>query len=519
MNSRNFLKVVGLGVAAAAASGQAAAEPRAKPNIVFIFSDDHSIQTIGAYGTRLSEFCVQQKVTPNIDRLATGGAVFVNSFCGNSLCSPSRASVLTGLHSHANGVKNLNKPITKGLWTYPVSLREAGYQSALFGKWHLGTTQPETDEWRTLPDQGEYMNPSFEGPQGTEVHEGYASDVITDMALDWFKKRDPAKPFFLAVQHKAPHRNWVPPPRYTAWLDDVQVPEPDTLFDDYANRASPAKNQKMSIEKQMTLESDLKIGAKYAQDPAYAKRNAEFQKLQPKGRELTKWKYQQYMKDYLRCIKGVDDSVGRILDALKEAGLEENTIVIYSSDQGFYNGEHGWFDKRWIYEESIHMPFIIRWPGVVKPGSRPAAFVQNIDYAPTFVEMAGGKVPEGLHGRSFVPVLRGEVPADWRKSVYYHYYNPGHGVPMHYGIRTERYTLAHFYVTDEWELFDNEKDPKQLRSVYADPAYAETVVKLKAELEALRAQYKDDSMKDVAPKKKAAEAKPKGASKAPAQSE
>ena len=465
-----------------------------KSNIVFIFSDDHSIQAIGAYGTWLSEFCRKQGVTPNIDRLAAGGAVFVNSFCGNSLCSPSRAAVLTGLHSHANGVMTLNKPINPGLWTYPAGLREAGYQSAVFGKWHLATTRPETDDWRILPGQGAYTDPAFEGPQGREKHEGYASDVITDLSLEWLKKRDPGRPFFLAVQHKAPHRNWVPPPRYAAWLDDVRIPEPETLFDDYANRASPARNQKMSIAGEMGLEGDLKVGPKHAQNPAYAARNAEFQKLRPEGRELTRWKYQQYMKDYLRCVKGVDDSVGRILEALKAGGLEENTIVVYSSDQGFYNGEHGWFDKRWIYEESLHMPLIVRWPGVVKPGLRLTPLVQNIDYAPTFVEMAGGRVPAGLHGRSFVPVLRGETPADWRKSVYYHYYDTGHGVAKHYGVRTERHTLARFYTTDEWELFDNEKDPQQLRSVFADPACAETAAKLKDELERLRKAFGDETM-------------------------
>jgi arylsulfatase A-like enzyme len=259
----------------------------------------------------------------------------------------------------------------------------------------------------------------------------------------------------------------------------------------------------------MSLAGDLKVGGKQAQDPAYAKRNADFEKLKPEGRELTRWKYQQYMKDYLRCVKGVDDSVGRILDAIKDAGVEDNTVVIYASDQGFYNGEHGWFDKRWIYEESLHMPLIVKWPGVVKPGSRPTAFVQNIDYAPTFVDMAGGKVPDGLHGRSFVPVLRGETPADWRKSVYYHYYDRGHGVAMHYGLRTEQYTLVRFYTTDEWELFDNEKDPRQLRSVFADPAYAATVTKLKTELEDLRKRFKDETMTAAPPEKSEVETKGK----------
>ena len=248
----------------------------------------------------------------------------------------------------------------------------------------------------------------------------------------------------------------------------------------------------------MKLPSDLKVSPKDAKNPAYAARNAEFARLNPEGRALAQWKYQQYMKDYLRCVKGLDDSVGSILEALKSEGIEKNTAVIYSSDQGFFNGEHGWFDKRWIYEESLHMPFIIRWPGVVKPGARFTPFIQNIDYAETFVEMAGAKCPEGLHGRSLVPVLRGETPSGWRTSVYYHYYDPGHGVAKHYGVRTDRYTLAHFYETDEWELFDNQKDTAQLRSVYADPAYARTVETLKAELARLRALYKDSGEEPVA---------------------
>ena len=469
----------------------AANATNARPNIVFIFSDDHSIQTIGAYGARLSAFCKVQGVTPNIDRLAERGGLFVNSFCGNSLCSPSRAAILTGLHSHANGVMTLGKPIKEGMWTYARALREAGYQSAVFGKWHLGSTVPEFDEWLILPGQGRYNDPVFESAKGNRNFSGYTTDIITDLSLEWLQKRDRTKPFFLAVQHKAPHRNFIPPPRYFTWLDDVTVPEPDTLFDDYANRASPARNQKMSIDKDMTMAGDLKVSEKQAREPGYGARNAELAQRKLTGRDLVRWKYQQYVKDYLRCVRAVDDSVGRVVAALQSEGLAENTIVIYSSDQGFYMGEHGWFDKRWIYEESIHMPFIVSWPGVVKPGIRFTPFIQNIDYAATFVEIAGGKLPAGQHGRSFVPVLRGQTPADWRQSIYYHYYDSGHGVAKHYGVRTGRYTLAHFYETNEWELFDNEKDPQQLRSVYADPAYARTVADTKAELKRLRALYQD----------------------------
>lgn len=467
-----------------------------RPNIVFIFSDDHSIQTIGACGARLSAFCREQNVTPNIDKLAEQGGFFVNSFCGNSLCSPSRASVLTGLHSHANGVAILNQPVKEGIWTFPRALREAGYQTAVVGKWHLGNSRPEFEEWQLLAGHGSYNDPAFETAQGKLRKKGYATDVITDMSLEWLGKRDRTKPFFLAVHHKAPHREWVPPQRYAAWLDDLEVPEPETLFDDYANRASPARECKLTIERWMLLEADLKVGQKYRDDPLYAARNADFEKRKPTGRDLVRWKYQQYLKDYLRCVKAVDDSVGSIVEALRKEGVEDNTVLIYSSDQGHFMGEHGWYDKRWIYDESLRMPFLIRWPGVVKPGTRFSEIIQNIDYAATFVEMAGGSVPDGLHGRSFVPVLRGQTPADWRTGVYYRYYGAADGgtpwdVPLHYGVRTHRYTLARYFATDEWELFDLEKDPQQIRNVYDERAYGKTVEELKTELTQLRALYGD----------------------------
>ena len=483
-----------------------------KPNIIFIFSDDHSLQTIGAYGSRLSEFCKRQNVTPNIDRLAAEGGLFVNSFCGNSICSPSRAAVLTGLHAHANGVMVLNRPVSPGVWTFPGAVRAAGYQTAVIGKWHLDRTPTGTDFARLLVGQGRYWNPNFIGPDGrNENHAGYATDVITDMGIDWLRTRDRSRPFMLMVHHKSPHRPWMPPPQYYKWLQDVKIPEPATLFDDYASRA-PARDQKLEIGRNMDMAGDLKVfppgkwtgefasmtGAQRTEwAGAFEPRNEAFRKANPQGAELTRWKYQEYMKDYLRCVKRVDDCAGKYLDHLKAEGIEGNTVVIYSSDQGFFNGEHGWFDKRWIYEESIHMPLIVRWPGVVKPGSRFTPMVQNIDYAATFVDIAGGKTPTGLHGRSLVPILRGETPAGWRKSVYYHYYETGFGTAKHYGVRTGRYTLANFHERNEWELLDNEKDPLQLHNVHADPAYARTVVELKAELTRLRALYGDSD--DIVP--------------------
>jgi arylsulfatase A-like enzyme len=465
-----------------------------RPNIVFILSDDHAPQAIGAHNLRLSAFCREQKITPNIDRLAEAGAVFPNSFCGNSICSPSRAAILTGLHGHANGVRCLNQEVPDGIWKFPKALREAGYQSAVIGKWHLGKTRSETDYWCLAPGQGVYLNPSFESPTGAVSRAGYTADVVTDLSLEWLEKRDPARPFLLMMYQKPPHRNWIAPERYAHLLDNVTVPEPDTLFDDYAQRGTPLKKQIMSIDRDMKLSEDLKIyeAKPLAQIPEmYRSRNEEFRKTRPQGNDLVRWKYQTYLKDYLRCIKSVDDSVGRVMDYLEKNHLAKNTVVIYSSDQGFYVGEHGWFDKRWIFEESIHMPFIIRWPGVVKPGSRPSAMIQNIDYAPTFVEIAGGKVPAGLHGRSFLPVLQGAPPADWRTSLYYRYYDPGHGVAQHNGVRTEHFTLVHYFEADEWDLFDLQKDPAQLRSVFADPAYAATVADLKAEIERLRKLYNE----------------------------
>jgi arylsulfatase A-like enzyme len=498
LNTRwEFIKLAGFGLAALSfpMSGKSAdTKPTARPNIIFILSDDHALETIGAYNLRLSAFCREQNITPNIDRLAAQGMLFQNSFCGNSICSPSRASILTGLMSNANGVRCLNQEISPGIWTFPTALRTAGYQSAVIGKWHLGKTVPETDYWCLLPGQGAYMNPRFISPAGPVGSTGYVADIITDLSLEWLDQRDPAKPFLLMVHQKPAHRNWVPPERYAALLDGVKVPEPDTLFDDYAQRSSLLKNQKLSVADDIRMDGDLKIysGKPLDQIPEmYRARNEEFRKLNPQGDDLVRWKYQTYAKDYLRCVKSVDDSVGRVMDYLDKHHLTDNTVVIYSSDQGFNLGEHGWFDKRWIFEESIHMPFIIRWPGVVKPGSRPDAMIQNIDYAPTLVEVAEGAVPAGLHGRSFLPILRGETPPDWRTSVYYRYYDPGCGVAQHNGVRTKDYTLVHYFETDEWDLFDLKKDPQQMRSVYANPEYADVVKKLKAEIENLRQQYSE----------------------------
>ncbi|HOX38569.1 MAG TPA: sulfatase [Candidatus Brocadiia bacterium] len=487
------------------AAAQTAGE---RPNILFIFADDHACRAIGAYGSKVNK-------TPNIDRIASEGALFENSFCTNSICAPSRAVVLTGRYSHLNGVMTNAEAFDGSQPTYPQILRAAGYQTATIGKWHLKSDPTGFDFWNVLPGQGEYYNPDFMTPKGKVRREGYATDIITDLSLEWMKSRDPGKPFLLHCWHKAPHRSWMPGPTHLTTYDDAEIPEPSTLFDDYADRASPARNHEMGIARHMNLPVDLKVTPPLTGNPlsgplaieqyrrmnerqrklwdaAYVPKNEAFRKENPQGDDLVRWKYRRYMQDYLGCIASVDDGVGRLLAYLDESGLAKNTIVIYCSDQGFYLGEHGWFDKRWIYEESLRMPLMIRWPEVIKAGTRVKEMVQNLDYAPTFCEVAGVKPSDGFQGVSMKSLMAGEHPADWRKSIYYHYCERGvHNVAPHYGLRTERFTMAHFYMTDEWELFDLEKDPLQMKSVYADPAYAGTVKELKDELTRLREKYGD----------------------------
>jgi len=487
-----------------------AGPPAGRPHILFIFSDDHAAQAIGAYGSKINK-------TPNLDRLADQGMLFRNCFCTNSICAPSRAVILTGKHSHINGVIDNRARFDGAQQTFPKLLQKGGYQTAMIGKWHLKSDPTGFDYWHVLPGQGSYYNPDFKTPKGTVRHSGYVTDVTTDLALDWLKnQRDPAKPFMLMCQHKAPHRNWQPGPNHLTMYDGVTIPEPPTLFDDYSGRCSAAGMQKLSIANDMRMAGDLKVGPaadadekakkswkrqfgrfteeqRKAWDAAYEPRNEAFRQANLSGRELVRWMYQRYIKDYLRCIASVDDNVGRLLAYLDESGLADNTVVIYSSDQGFFLGEHGWYDKRWMYEESLRMPLIVRWPRAVKSGSVDEHLVQNLDFAETFLALAGVESPADMQGRSLVPLLEGKSPADWRRSVYYRYYEypKPHGVNPHYGVRTDRYKLIYYDKLDEWELFDLEKDPNELNSVYADPAYADTVRELKTELKRLRTQYKD----------------------------
>lgn len=490
-----------------------AAEPDAKtPNIVFIFSDDHAYQAISAYGHPL-----KLNQTPNIDRLAKTGMRMDRCLVPNSICGPSRATVLTGKYSHANGFyNNYNSRFDGSQTTFPKLLQKAGYQTAIIGKWHLVTEPTGFDHWQILPGQGIYYNPPMTR-NGTAIKEtGYVTDVITDRSLEWLKSRDPKKPFLLMCQHKAPHREWSPALRHLGHNEDKPYPEPDTLFDDYAGRGKAEKNQDMTLEKTFT-KRDAKLGIypqgmteaeKKKWDEYYLPRNAKFEEAKLAGKDLVRWRYNRYLHDYLGCVKGVDESVGKILDYLEQEKLADNTIVVYASDQGFYLGEHGWFDKRWIFEESLRTPCLVRWPGVTKPGTSTADITSNVDFCPTFLDAAGVAVPAEVQGKSMRGVLAGQTPADWRKSFYYHYYeHPGdHNVARHYGVVTARHKLVHFYEPGYAyrELFDLEKDPRELKNVFEDKSYAEVRAQLEAELAKLRNELKvpDPDPKATQPNKK-----------------
>ncbi|MDX1947061.1 MAG: sulfatase [Pirellulaceae bacterium] len=494
-NSVVLLLLVLLAAASCFAPGSAGAA-EARPNILFIFSDDHAYQAISAYGSNRNQ-------TPNIDRLAKEGMRFDRAFVTNSICGPSRAVVLTGKYSHLNGFidNGANAWFNGNQQTAPKLLQAAGYQTAVIGKWHLNSDPIGFDYWHILQGQGPYYNPAMKTAAGIVKHEGYTTDIITDVALDWLQnQRDKNKPFLLMYQHKAPHRNWQPAARHLDKYKDVTIPEPETLFDDYSGRAKPAAENQMSIANHLSP-NDLKLvpqGLTPAQqaefDKAYGEENQQLAEAKLEGDARTKWNYQRFVKDYLRCVDAVDENVGRMLDYLDKSGLAANTVVIYTSDQGWYLGEHGWYDKRWMYEESFRTPLLVRWPGQTKPGSTSDKLVMNLDFAETFLDIAGQPVPADMQGNSLVPILRGESPADWRKSVYYHYYEfpQPHHVHPHWGVRTDRYKLIHFYTIDAWELFDLEKDPHELKSVFADPAYASVLADLQKELARLKEQYKDD---------------------------
>ena len=492
-----------------------------KPNIVFIFSDDHAPHAIGAYNGWLKSV----NPTPRIDQLANQGMLFEKSFCTNSICGPSRAVIMTGKHSHKNGFMNNGNSFNWNQQTFPKILRKAGYTTALYGKSHLKGNPKGFDDWKVLPGQGDYYNPDLITPKGRVRIDGHCTDVVTDLAVEWLKTgRDKTKPFMLMVQHKAPHRNWMPALRHLPLYDDIKIPEPTTLFDKWEDNAPPARHQELEIDRHMDINYDLfmDLTADYEGAPSqkrqdrsawrnmkkmtkdqlsswrafYGPRDKAFHEANLSGKELVRWKFQRYAKNYLRCVRGVDDSVGKIQDTLKNLKLDENTVVIYSSDQGFYIGDHGWYDKRWMYEESLMMPLIVKWPGVTKAGSRSKQMVQNLDYAQTFLQMAGANIPANMQGKSLVPILKNGRAENWRDSIYYHYYEyPSvHMIPRHYGIRTERYKLIHFYqFGNEWEMYDLKEDPDELTNIYGKSSKETLQKDLKKQLVAIRKFYDDNT--------------------------
>ena len=462
-----------------------------RPNILFIMSDDHASHAISSYGSRINQ-------TPNLDRIADGGMILQNCFCVNSICTPSRANILTGKHSHLNGVKTLSDPLDGRKPNVAKMLQADGYQTAMVGKWHLGhggNADPTGfDYWNVLPGQGLYHDPEMLEPDGEKTHKGYATDIITDFSLEWLQNRDKERPFFMMCHHKAPHRPWDSDEKHAHMYEDEDVPMPDNFFDDYANRSNAAKDAKMRVFGHMS-ETDLKIDTLGPPPEGLSET------------ELANWQYQRYIKEYLRCVASIDDNVGRMLDYLDEEGIADDTLVIYTSDQGFFLGDHGWYDKRFMYEESLRMPFLVRYPREIQSGSSSDAMALNIDFAETWLDYAGLSIPDDMQGTSMRPLLNGETPDDWRTSMYYRYWMhlTHHYVPAHYGIRTHRHKLIYYYgealgttgsidepKEPEWELFDLEKDPNEMCSVYDDPAYADIVTELTAELYRLKAEVGDE---------------------------
>jgi len=493
------------------ACSEKAPEPR-RPNIVFIMSDDHAYQAISAYSNKLIQ-------TPNIDRIAKEGVRFDDCFVTNSLCSPSRAVILTGQYSHRTGARDnsFSMRIDSCVTIFPMLLQKAGYQTAIVGKWHL-LNRPEGFNYSSiLIGQGNYYNPDFITNGDTARAHGYATDVTMDKAINWLSgMRDKNSPFCLMVQNKAPHRDWLPDTTdFHEFNNDLPLPE--TLFDDYSGRGKAAHEQMMEIGKNLHLFSDLKY---HASKPVtgemvtdllheldrmdttqrnailrfYAREDAKADTSKMTRKEFVAWKYQRYIKDYLRCIRSIDRNVGRLLDYLKESGLLDNTLIIYTSDQGMYLGEHGWFDKRFMYRQSFRTPLLMRYPAMIKPGTVSTGMALNLDFGPTFLDLAGVAKPDYMQGTSLVPLFGGKTPEDWRKSVYYHFYEyPGwHAVKRHYGIRTDHYKLIHFYYDiDEWELYDLQKDPDEMNNVYNDPAYQQVRDSLTVQLRLLQKKYDD----------------------------
>ncbi len=510
MKRTNILAICGFGATGLFSSCTEQVQKQARPNIIFIMSDDHAYQAISAYSDKLVQ-------TPNIDRIARQGVLFRNAFVTNSICGPSRAVILTGKYSHINGFKDNSGRFNGEQPTLPKILKDNGYVTAIVGKWHLESEPTGFDYWDILPSQGHYYNPGFINMGRDTVYKGYVTDIITDRAIDWIKKNR-SKPFFMMLHNKAPHRNWMPPIKYLKEFNDVHFPLPKNFYDDYKGRVA-LRLQKITVGKHMSVTYDSKVPCdtcfedpvnkwapeeweaeygrltkeeKLAWEKGMESETIEFSKIKNKE-DRAKWQFQRYMEDYLRCIKSVDDNVGKVLDMLKETGLDKNTIVIYTSDQGFYLGEHGLFDKRFMYEESIRTPLMVYSPNSKNEGKVNTDFVMNLDIAPTLLDFAGIKIPVDMQGASIKPFINGETISDWRKEVYYHYYEKSFGLTRHYGIRTDKYKLIHFYnPVDTWELYDLQTDPSEMNNIADFPDRQDIVKELKIRLKDLQVKYKDE---------------------------
>ena len=527
--------IITTGFLASASPAMADEKPEAdsgRPNILFILSDDHTSQAWGIYGGILSEYVKNE----NIRRLAAEGCVLDNCFCTNSISVPSRAAIMTGAYSHHNGVYTLEDRLDPALDNIAKRMQEGGYQTALFGKWHLESDPTGFDTWEIFPGQGSYYNPDFislksDGKRQTKRFPGYATDVVTDKSIQWLENRDKNKPFLLVVGHKAPHRAWCPALRHLGKVDTSSMTPPANFHDDYANRPEFLKKNQQTVANHMAIYSDLKVlkdqvpeeMRKSIVSPGYGWDLGELNRMTPEEKKtwtdyyakrtkslvdgmksgklkdpkaFAEWKWHAYMEDYLGCLLSVDDSIGRLMEYLDKEGIAKDTLVIYCGDQGFYMGEHGMYDKRWIFEESLRMPLIMRWPGKIPAGIRNNTMVQNIDYAPTIVSAAGADTPENMNtfqGVSLLPTaFTGKTPDNWRDAIYYCFYeNPGeHNAPRHDGIRTDRYTLSYIWTSGEWMLFDMKKDPMQMKNAIDDPAYKTTVEQLKKRYHELRKTYK-----------------------------
>ena len=485
-----------------------------RPNIIFIMSDDHASHAMSCYGSRINE-------TPHLDRIANEGMRFNNCFCTNSICAPSRATILTGTYNHVNGVTTLKTHLDNRLTTFPKLLQAAGYQTAIIGKWHLGQGPEHEptgfDHWCVLPGQGSYIEPEMIEMGERKKFSGYVTDLITDMSLDWISNRDPSRPFMLLCHHKAPHRHWLYDDKHAHLYKNIELPFPDTFDDDYAGRAEAAAAATMRVERDMNYQ-DLRLVppdgcGKHDLVPVpeslddFSVTTLEGETIRFNSHEeLKRFKYQRYIKSYLRCIASIDDNVGRMLDYLEENNLAENTIIVYTSDQGFFLGDHGWYDKRFMYEESLRMPFVMRYPREISPGAANDDIILNVDFAQTFLDYAGVEAPQEMQGRSFRSVCRGETPSDWRDAMYYRYWmHGGHNVYAHYGIRTKQHKLIYYYADPldqpgtmgeprppEWELFDLVSDAHEMKNLIHDPASADLVAELKDELHRIQAEVGDE---------------------------